>query len=51
MMIEAFEKRAQEVLGKGHGVEGRGEGENRGQPLPTEGVIGEEGTKSWNKSH
>ncbi|KAL8920849.1 MAG: hypothetical protein Q9208_006021 [Pyrenodesmia sp. 3 TL-2023] len=51
MMIEAFEKRAQEVLGKGHGVEGRGEGENKGEPVPAEGVVGEEGKRSWNKSH
>ncbi|KAL8746978.1 MAG: hypothetical protein Q9184_007671 [Pyrenodesmia sp. 2 TL-2023] len=46
MMIEAFEKRAQEVLGMGHGVEGRGEGENRGEPVGREGVVGEEGKKS-----
>ncbi|KAI4129273.1 MAG: hypothetical protein LQ338_002325 [Usnochroma carphineum] len=46
MMIDAFEKRAQEVLGKGHGVEGRGEGENKGEKLPTEGVVGEEGKRS-----
>ncbi|KAL9008707.1 MAG: hypothetical protein Q9173_006198 [Seirophora scorigena] len=51
MMIEAFEKRAREVLGKGHGIEGEGHEENSGKPVSTGGVVGEEGTKSWNQSH
>ncbi len=52
MMIEAFEKRARDVLGKGHGVEDDGRGsENRGKETSTEGVVGEEGARSWNKSH
>ncbi|KAI4116260.1 MAG: hypothetical protein LQ345_003287 [Seirophora villosa] len=51
MMIEAFEKRAREVLGQGHGVEGAGHEENRGKSVSTEGVVGEEGAKSWNQSH
>lgn len=51
MMIEAFEKRAREMLGEGHGVEGgKGEGENRGRKTSTEGVVGNEGL-SWNKHH
>ncbi|KAL8934852.1 MAG: hypothetical protein Q9216_005705 [Gyalolechia sp. 2 TL-2023] len=51
MMIEAFEKRAREVLGEGHGVEdGKGKGENRGRKTSTEGVVGNEGL-SWNKHH
>lgn len=54
MMISAFEKRAREVLGEGHGVEERGAsgggGENRGRETSTEGVVGEEGV-SWNKHH
>lgn len=49
MMIEAFEKRARELLGEGHGVEsGKGNGENRGRGTGTEGVVGDEGL-SWNK--
>ncbi|KAL8851139.1 MAG: hypothetical protein Q9221_003942 [Calogaya cf. arnoldii] len=52
MMIEAFEKRARSVLGEGHGVEDDGRGsENRGRKTSTEGVVGDEGGKSWNKSH
>ncbi|KAL9017289.1 MAG: hypothetical protein Q9185_005380 [Variospora sp. 1 TL-2023] len=51
MMIEAFEKRAREVLGKGHGVEGAGHEENKGRPVSSGGVVGEEGARSWNKSH
>ncbi|KAL8764733.1 MAG: hypothetical protein Q9209_007900 [Squamulea sp. 1 TL-2023] len=54
MMIEAFEKRARSVLGKGHGVEDDGRGsENRGKETSTEGVVGDEGigAKSWNTHH
>ncbi|KAL8644560.1 MAG: hypothetical protein Q9226_007703 [Calogaya cf. arnoldii] len=52
MMIEAFEKRAGSVLGEGHGVDDDGRGsENRGRKTSTEGVVGDEGAKSWNKSH
>ncbi|KAL8677071.1 MAG: hypothetical protein Q9186_006473 [Xanthomendoza sp. 1 TL-2023] len=52
MMIEAFEKRARNVLGKGHGVEDQGRGsENAGRETSTEGVVGDEGAKSWNTSH
>ncbi|KAL8725112.1 MAG: hypothetical protein Q9166_007554 [cf. Caloplaca sp. 2 TL-2023] len=52
MMIEAFEKRAREVLGEGHGVEEEGRGsENRGRETSTEGVVGEQGKKSWNTHH
>ena len=41
MMIEAFEKRVGQVLGKGHGVEEEGgEGENRGRKTAFEGVLG-----------
>ncbi|KAL8663484.1 MAG: hypothetical protein Q9202_003794 [Teloschistes flavicans] len=54
MMISAFEKRAQEVLGEGHGVREKGAsgggGENRGRKTSTEGVVGEEGV-STNKHH
>lgn len=50
MMIEAFEKRAREVLGKGHGVDGTKGEENRGKEVSNEGVVGEEG-KSWNTHH
>ncbi|KAL8799095.1 MAG: hypothetical protein Q9182_006158 [Xanthomendoza sp. 2 TL-2023] len=52
MMIEAFERRARSVLGEGHGVEDQGRGsENAGRETGTEGVVGEEGGKSWNTSH
>lgn len=52
MMIEAFEKRARAVLGEGHGVEDDGRGsENRGKETSTEGVVGDEGAKSWNTHH
>ena len=54
MMIEAFEKRAKEVLGKGHGVDhngaAEGGGENRGRKTSNEGIVGNEGL-SRNKSH
>lgn len=52
MMIGAFEKRARSVLGVGHGVEDDGRGsENRGRKTSTEGVVGDEGAKSWNTHH
>ncbi|KAL8714548.1 MAG: hypothetical protein Q9220_001496 [cf. Caloplaca sp. 1 TL-2023] len=54
MMIDAFEKRAREVLGKGHGVDEEGGeeggGENRGRRTSTEGIVGEKGF-SRNKHH
>ncbi|KAI4230040.1 MAG: hypothetical protein LQ349_006310 [Xanthoria aureola] len=52
MMIAAFEKRARSVLGEGHGVEDDGRGsENRGRETSTEGIVGDEGAKSWNTHH
>ena len=51
MMIEAFEKRAKSVLGKGHGVEEEVGSENRGRNTSTEGIVGEEGAKSQATHH
>ncbi len=51
MMIEAFEKRAKSVLGKGHGVEEKVGSENRGRNTSTEGIVGEEGAKSQATHH
>ena len=43
MMVEAFEKRARDILGHGHVVDG--EGENRGRLLANEGLVGDMGKK------